>query len=300
MATAEFNPELNRLFDSLGDRAVQREIIEGKRLRAARVRHRPLSTDDDPALPPSRDHCLVFSLRQQAEVHRYYDTSISGISTHARTTSVLPAGRATAWSCPSETEVLHVYLDDDVLRRHINDTHDIDPANISMRDTMGAADDHIAQLAPMILRQISNVTPVTQLMLDGFEQIVAAHLISRYSSTASPPEHAGPMDVDTLTRVMDYMRSNLDVDLSLDDLASVTSMSLYSFARAFKAATGTSPHQMLLAERVSRAAELLKSDDMPLAEIAYTVGFSSQSHMTTTFAKQMGVTPGRYRKDVQE
>ncbi|MEL6215948.1 MAG: AraC family transcriptional regulator, partial [Pseudomonadota bacterium] len=116
-------------------------------------------------------------------------------------------------------------------------------------------------------------------------------------STASLPETVGALDAHTLARVVDYMRSNLECDLSLEDLAAHTSMSLYSFARAFKNATGTSPHQMLLAERIARGAELLRNTDMPLAEIAYAVGFSSQSHMTTTFAKHIGVTPGRYRRE---
>lgn len=294
MAESSAAMDHNRFFDNLGDRMKRGDLIEGSNLRAARVLHRPL---DYETVAPSRDHCLVFSLRQHSDVRRYYDGNLSGVSKQLRTTTILPAGRETGWSAEAETEVLHVYLDDAVLRRHIGDTHDIDPASVAVMDTMGAADDHIAQLAPMILRQVSDPTPVTKLMLDGFEQIVAAHLISRYSSTASEPESVRALDAGTLSRVMEFMRANLELDLSLEDLARHSSMSLFSFARAFKAATGTSPHQMLLAERVARVADLLRNGDMPLAEIAYAVGFSSQSHMTTAFAKHMGVTPGRYRKD---
>lgn len=287
--------EHNRFFDNLGHRMKRGQLIEGSYLRAARILHRPLLDRD--ICPPSRDHTVVFSLRQECTVHRYYDGHLSGASSHIRTTSILPAGRTTGWGATLETEVLHVYLDDHVLRRHINDTHDIDPSSIDVLDTMGKTDEEISRLAPLILRQISDSTPVTKLMLDGFEQIVAAHLISRYASTPREPEAVGALDPKTLARVIQYMRDNLELDLSLEDLAEHTSMSLYSFARAFKAATGTSPHQMLLAERVARVAQLLRNDNMPLAEVAYAVGFSSQSHMTTTFAKHMGVTPGRYRQD---
>ncbi|MEM7710434.1 MAG: AraC family transcriptional regulator [Pseudomonadota bacterium] len=38
---------------------------------------------------------------------------------------------------------------------------------------------------------------------------------------------------------------------------------------------------------------------MRLAEIAYACGFASQSHMTDVFREKLGVTPGRYRKEVR-
>jgi len=58
---------------------------------------------------------------------------------------------------------------------------------------------------------------------------------------------------------------------------------------------GTTPHQHLLALRVTAAERMLLNPEMDLAEIAYAAGFSSQSHMTTAFGKLRGQTPGAYR-----
>jgi AraC family transcriptional regulator len=44
---------------------------------------------------------------------------------------------------------------------------------------------------------------------------------------------------------------------------------------------------------------MLEQDDLPIAAIAYAVGFSSQSHMTTVFQKIFGATPGTIRKAAQ-
>ena len=69
------------------------------------------------------------------------------------------------------------------------------------------------------------------------------------------------------------------------------------FSRAFKAATGTTPHQVLIERRVARARERLEHGTDPIVDVALECGFSSQAHMTSTFTRQLGVSPGRYRKE---
>ncbi|MEL6215947.1 MAG: AraC family transcriptional regulator [Pseudomonadota bacterium] len=286
--------EPKRRSEMIEDVSLDARLLAGQNIRIAHVRHALL---DNYIAEPTKDHCVGFSLRQHGPVNRFYGTRKSGTSEHIRTVSILPAGYASVWQCDEGSEVLQIYIDEEVLRRHINDTYDVDPCSIELLDTMGAADPLLARLAPLLLQQLAEPKQTTQLMLDGIEQVVAAHLIAQYSSSAPREECDQPLDKAELARVMDYMRAHLEDDISLEDLAAHTSMSLYSFARAFKATTGVSPYQMLLAERVACASDLLRNPEMTLAEIAYAVGFSSQSHMTTTFSKQMGVTPGRYRKE---
>ena len=47
--------------------------------------------------------------------------------------------------------------------------------------------------------------------------------------------------------------------------------------------------------RLERAKALMRRTNEPLAEIAYRVGFSDQSHLTSIFRRETGLTPGRYR-----
>ena len=67
------------------------------------------------------------------------------------------------------------------------------------------------------------------------------------------------------------------------------------FCRMFSASTGISPYQYVLKQRVAKTKDLLKNSKLPLADIAYECGFSSQSQMTQHFRKQVGVTPKVYR-----
>lgn len=283
-----------RHLDQIESVAQVTSSFNGRNLRVAHLRHPPLESLE---VGPSIDHVIVFSLAQPAAIHRLYDGEVSGVNEIPRTTSILLAGRKTTWECPLETEVLHLYLDDAILRRYAEENSKRDPSSLEIHDTMGAADEFMTRLAPILLQHIATPTETTRLMVDGFEQLLAAHLIGQYSNANRPKGRAGALDTRSLSRVMDYMRSHLEEDLSLRDLAAQTPLSPFAFARAFKAATGTSPHQMLICERVARAAHLLRTTETPLAEVAYAVGFSSQSHMTTTFARQIGMTPGRYRSE---
>ena len=99
-------------------------------------------------------------------------------------------------------------------------------------------------------------------------------------------------------QIRDFIMSDLTRNLSLDDLAGVAGVSPFHFARAFKQATGLSPLQYVLEQRLSSAREALATSKSSLADIAYDVGFSSQAHMTDVFKKRLGVTPGRYRKQL--
>ena len=103
----------------------------------------------------------------------------------------------------------------------------------------------------------------------------------------------------SLRRVVEYIHAHFNASLAMAELAAVAGMSPWQFARAFKKAVGDSPHQYVLRERVTRARELLRSSQIPLAQVALDCGFTSQSHMTQAFKSRVGVTPGRYRREVR-
>lgn len=104
------------------------------------------------------------------------------------------------------------------------------------------------------------------------------------------------LDAQKLGRVLDYIEANLVQRISLDRLAQEAGLGVFQFFRSFKQDTGFSPYQYVIERRLARACALLDENEMPIVDIAYAVGFSSQAHMTDVFRKRMGVTPGHYRK----
>jgi AraC family transcriptional regulator len=106
-----------------------------------------------------------------------------------------------------------------------------------------------------------------------------------------------PRPQAVLRHVKKYMEENLQNNLSLDELVSETNYSRGHFLKMFRAATGTTPHQYLTERRIERAKSmLLEAGGISLIDIAAWCGFSSQSHLTQVFRKQIGVTPSAFKR----
>jgi AraC family transcriptional regulator len=112
------------------------------------------------------------------------------------------------------------------------------------------------------------------------------------TKTKPSPRLSGPQS----RRVMDYIDTNLDCKLSIDDLADLVRVSTRQFFRCFLNTFGTTPHRYVMNERVARAKQLLLRGQL-LGEIAVTVGFANQSHFSGVFRKATGVSPNRFRQD---
>ena len=89
--------------------------------------------------------------------------------------------------------------------------------------------------------------------------------------------------------------SQVGEPVSLAALAAQVHSSPFHLARSFRAVTGSSIHQYLLHQRVSRSLELLRGG-MPVCDVALRLGFAAHSHFTETFSRYFGVTPSAYAK----
>jgi AraC family transcriptional regulator len=63
----------------------------------------------------------------------------------------------------------------------------------------------------------------------------------------------------------------------------------------FHLSFGLPPHRYLLARRLERAQQLLRSSRLPFGEIALACGFASASHFSNRFRQAFAATPGQYR-----
>jgi transcriptional regulator GlxA family with amidase domain len=101
---------------------------------------------------------------------------------------------------------------------------------------------------------------------------------------------------DRLGVVLEWAVANLAAEISVEALARRALMSPRSFARRFKATTGTTPHAWLLAQRLAAAETLLEESDAPIEEIARLVGFGTAAGFRDQFARRRGVSPRAYRQ----
>jgi transcriptional regulator GlxA family with amidase domain len=101
---------------------------------------------------------------------------------------------------------------------------------------------------------------------------------------------------ETLAPLLDWMNENADREVSVDELAARVHMSSRTFARRFKAETGTTPHAWMTRLRVQHAERLLEQTDEPIERVAQLSGFGSATLMRHHFVKQRSTTPQAYRR----
>lgn len=101
---------------------------------------------------------------------------------------------------------------------------------------------------------------------------------------------------DSLAAVTEWMLENLGEDLTVDQLARKALMSSRTFARRFRAETGTTPAAWLNRQRLLRAQQLLEQTSLGLEQIAADTGFGSAAVMRHHFLKVLQTTPTAYRR----
>jgi transcriptional regulator GlxA family with amidase domain len=105
-----------------------------------------------------------------------------------------------------------------------------------------------------------------------------------------------PPGDDELTALVAWVQRHLTEPLTVDDLAARALMSPRTFARRFRAATGTTPHQWLLDQRMLLAEQLLEQTDLPVDEIARRCGLGSADTLRHHFGRRRRVSPAGYRR----
>jgi len=164
----------------------------------------------------------------------------------------------------------------------------------------GTRDPNLCQAMQGIRRSCLSTIAPTNLLLDSWSLVLSEVLLRRFSSYAGRYGRMsfGKIPGRGIALAVDYIEANLDQDLRLISLAKISGMSTYHFARRFKETVRVSPHAYIVARRILRAQDMLKRDSRSLADVATACGFASQAHFTTAFQRNLGVTPGRYRRAV--
>src|SRR4051795_11470321 len=101
---------------------------------------------------------------------------------------------------------------------------------------------------------------------------------------------------DLLGAVLEWASAHLAEEISVEGLARRALLSPRSFARRFRATTGTTPHAWLLAQRLGAAEALLEESDAPVEEVARLGGFGTAAGLRDQFSRRRGVSPRAYRQ----
>ncbi len=110
-------------------------------------------------------------------------------------------------------------------------------------------------------------------------------------------ENLNDMDKDFVSRFKALVEEKMgDAELNVEDLGKDMGLSRVQLYRKLKSLTNYAPNELLRQARLKKAASLLASSEMTIAEIAYEVGFSSPSYFTKCYKEQFGESPTDFLK----
>jgi AraC-like DNA-binding protein len=159
----------------------------------------------------------------------------------------------------------------------------------------------ISALGNAVLPALSRPDQANQLFIDHVLLALGAHVAWTYGGMRplSPPIRGG-LAAWQVRRAREILSANLDGRMPLKEVARECGLSVSHFSRSFRRTMGAAPHNWLLSHRIEVAKEKLRDGRLSLLEVALACGFSDQSHLTRVFTRTVGVSPGAWRRALDE
>lgn len=130
------------------------------------------------------------------------------------------------------------------------------------------------------------------------EAVVSCHIhrmLTEILLLASSGAETQTRSINPVLDAITYIHANFHRRVTLKELAESVKVSPYHFSRLFKKETGYSPYEYVIKTRIDHAKVLLKKTDLSVKEIAYEVGFNSESNFINAFHSRLGLTPNEFR-----
>ncbi len=133
-------------------------------------------------------------------------------------------------------------------------------------------------------------------MSTGFENItnLQYRMILDYTERVEKIK-IGNTQSKLVSEVAAYVRHHLSDAITTEDIAKSLFMSRSRLSTEFKKQTGVGVYEFIIKQKTDEAKRLLRYSDKPAADIAFYLGFSSQSHFIRVFKKHVSLTPNEYR-----
>lgn len=153
------------------------------------------------------------------------------------------------------------------------------------RDIIELLDDFLQIKSPQTLTEMLKFETNTLLVMSNAFEQVSSEIHSSLSSD-QPFNFNG-----NISHLISYLESNLDQELSLEDIASYAAMSTSNLQRRFKHEVGYTVLGYVRYRRLARAKQALEQGYKTITEAAYDAGYQHPSNFTNAFKKQFGYSP---------
>ncbi|MBN2751836.1 MAG: helix-turn-helix transcriptional regulator [Rhodospirillaceae bacterium] len=229
---------------------------------------------------------IGFAFDMQDGVHAFASDRIHPFRVRALSLAFTPAGCEVYSRSPKGGEYLRLILrsrtEEPFEPPRFTNTRDI-PAVMAAR-----------HLRAMLLTP----RPIDPLLFEHHATALAERAYAVHTASDDTADAGRWMTSGRLKHISEMVEARLENGVTVEEMAHTLGLSTDFFSRAFKAATGQTPHAYVISRRIARARALISAEGNDLSAVAYSVGFSSHAHMSAVFRQHLNVTPSTLRQSL--
>jgi AraC family transcriptional regulator len=257
------------------------------------------SSSCEASLSAMSTHWLNFPLGQPMYLTQKRDDRLHESIFRKGDLIFVPAGQPSYWRSQTNNNtpqsILRIYLQPELVTQ-IVESSELNAKQIDLMQSRSQCAFPLYRIAVMLLAELQSNGIMGKLYIELLTQLLVIELLRHYSCSQTVTPKKPRITHTRLQSAIDYIHAHLDLDLTLVQIAASINISPSHFASLFKQSTGISLHQYVIKQRVEQAKLLLTTTDLPIASIAFQVGFSSQSHLNWHCKRLTGMTPKQLSK----
>src|SRR6201993_2599879 len=217
------------------------------------LRWRKVSASGEISYFPMSQHLLVLMIRPPKKHYMRSEGLKLDKPLPAGSITVVPAGSSVLCSRQGSADSLFIYLEPSIVERVATESFEFDPTRTVVQPVVGLSVPELRSAMLAVDAELSAGGVGGPLVAESIANILAVHLIRHTTGARRLPVSAdGVLPGRKLHTVIEYIMENLEGNPTLEQMAAVVHLSPYHFARQFKATTGLSPHQYVIARRIER------------------------------------------------
>ena len=233
--------------------------------------------------PPVMARCMC-EQRRYARVQAHGDAD------------VVPAGLEGQWTDESDCTILSIWISESFTRKTLEQL-ELKPGGADIRPQLQMRDPRFQHLAWALQAELEAGDASDPLYAESLCTAMVVRLADSGRGIAALEGRRRTLAPRTATSVIDFIESNLDQRLTLDELAALARLSVPHFKVLFRETLGMPVHRYVVQRRVERAKALLLQGKLSTSQVALETGFSHQSHMAHWMNRLLGLTPRELVKD---
>ena len=157
--------------------------------------------------------------------------------------------------------------------------------------------ERLSTLVRLVGEEASERRAGRDLVLTRLVEVLLIEALRATPGEDAPPGLLRGLADERLAPAIRQMHGQLARSWTVALLARTTALSRSAFFERFTRTVGLPPMEYLLAWRMAVAKDLLRREDLALAEVAERVGYGSASTFSTAFSRHVGRSPGRYARE---